>query len=51
MDALSLESATFTVNALQIYLKAFVDYLFGAGHHEYQIASYGPLYSETFKLW
>jgi len=49
--ALNLESAVFTVNALQIYIKAFVEYLFGAGHKEYEIASYGPLYSETFKLW
>ena len=50
-DALSTQSATFTVQALHIHLKAFVDYLFGIGHYEKQIASYGPLYSQTIKLW
>ena len=51
LTALGAQSASFTVKALHIFLKAYVDYLFGIGHYEKDIASFGPLVSYTFKLW
>lgn len=44
-------NATFKLDALKVYIKLYVEYLWGVGSHEHTVADYGPLWSSTYRIW